>query len=128
MRERARDKGRINDNIEYSKDVEKLIANVAFDDFTSDIRTFYAVMKNIEIVGEAAYMLTNDFKSTHPGTPWSTIQGMRHVLVHGYASVNSTTLYETALYGIPELHQQAEQYMRETDWDAWASPLANETI
>ena len=89
--------------------------SISFDQFQSDIRTYYAVMKNIEIVGEAAYMLTNDFKEAHPMTPWSVVQGMRHVLVHGYSNVKPHTLYDTALNGIPELSEQIEKYLAETD-------------
>ena len=76
-------------------------------------------MKNTEIVGEAAYMLTNDFKVSHPQTPWKIVEGMRHVLVHDYANVVAATLYDTAINSIPELLAQAEQYLRETDWEEW---------
>ena len=75
MREKSRDKGRLEDIVEYSNNVRKLIDGISFNQFQSDIRTYYAVMKNIEIVGEAAYMLTNDFKEAHPMTPWSVVQG-----------------------------------------------------
>lgn len=58
MRERIRDKGRLEDILEHSQNVEKLIDGFSFEEFKADIRTYYAVMKNIEIVGEAVYMLT----------------------------------------------------------------------
>ena len=119
MREKARDRGRLLDIVEYSHNVGKLMEGISFDEFRKDIRTYYAVMKNVEIVGEAAYMLTGDFKEAHPATPWPAVQGMRHVLVHGYATVEPHTLYDTALNGIPELCEQIEQYLAETDWQAW---------
>ena len=119
MREKARDKGRLEDIIEYSHNVMKLIEGIPFNEFQKDIRTYYAVMKNVEIVGEAAYMLTPAFKETHPMTPWSVVQGMRHVLVHGYASIKPDTLYETATTGIPELCEQIEKYLANTDWEQW---------
>ena len=121
MRERIRDKGRLEDIMEYSKNVEKLIDGFSYDDFTADIRTYFAVMKNIEIVGEAVYMLTKDFKDVHAEIPWQIIQGMRHVLVHGYASVNPRTLYDTALNSIPEFRKQIESYLSNIDWEAWES-------
>jgi uncharacterized protein with HEPN domain len=62
MRERARDKGRLQDIIEYSKNVTMLIDGYSFESLVSDKRTYYSVMKNVEIVGEAAYMLTKAFK------------------------------------------------------------------
>ena len=58
MRERVRDKGRLEDIIEYSTNVMTLIEGYTFEALVSDKRTYYSVMKNVEIVGEAAYMLT----------------------------------------------------------------------
>ena len=119
MREKARDRGRLEDIIKYSKNVEKMMKGVSFERFEEDILVYYAVMKNVEIVGEAAYMLTNDFKAVHPETPWKVIQGMRHYLVHGYANVDKHELYSTALNDIPVLCQQARQYLAETNWGEW---------
>nr|MCR5454574.1 DUF86 domain-containing protein [Bacteroidales bacterium] len=97
MRERARDKRRIEDIITYSKNVTRLVENVTFEKFVDDIAIYYGTMKNVEIIGEATYMLTKEFKALHPETPWDIVQGMRHVLVHDYANVTPHTLYDTAV-------------------------------
>lgn len=76
-------------------------------------------MKNVEVVGEAAFMLTKAFKVAHSETPWKMIESMRHILVHDYAHVISETLYDTAVNDIPELRKQAETYLNETDWAEW---------
>ena len=120
MRERARDKGRLEDIIEYSKNVSTFIEGYTFDQFVADKRTYYSVIKNVEIVGEAAYMLTNDFKEAHPETPWKVVQGMRHVLVHDYANIDTKELYNTAVNDMPPLRQQMERYLSEIDWEQWA--------
>lgn len=119
MRERARDKGRLQDIIEYSKNVTMLIDGYSFESLVSDKRTYYSVMKNVEIVGEAAYMLTKAFKETHPETPWTVVQGMRHVLVHDYANIVPRILWGTATNDIPVLRKQVEKYLAETNWDEW---------
>lgn len=121
MRERARDKGRLEDILEYSDNVTSLIAGHTLESFVADMRTYYSVMKNVEVVAEAAYMLSKAFKKAHSETPWKTVQGMRHVLVHDYANIVSETLYDTAVNGIPELRRQVEVYLNETDWDAWTA-------
>ena len=121
MRERARDKGRLEDIIEYSENVTRFISGHTFESFVADKRTYYSVMKNVEVVGEAAYMLSKAFKKAHPATPWKIVQGMRHVLVHDYAGIDSKELFNTAVNGIPELREQVEKYLAETDWEAWAS-------
>lgn len=119
MRERARDKGRLQDIIEYSKNVTMLIDGYSFESLVSDKRTYYSVMKNVEIVGEAAYMLTKAFKEAHPETPWTVVQGMRHVLVHDYANIVPRILWGTATNDIPVLRKQVEKYLAETNWDEW---------
>lgn len=87
--------------------------------FVANKGTYYSVMKNVEIVGEAAYMLSKAFKKAHLDTPWKVVQGMRHVLVHDYAAIDDKELYNTAVNGIPELRKQIEEYLAETDWDEW---------
>jgi uncharacterized protein with HEPN domain len=121
MRERARDKGRLEDIVEYSTNVTNLIEGYSLEALIADKRTYYSVMKNIEVVGEAAYMLTKAFKNSHPEVPWKVVQGMRHVLVHDYANVVSATLYDTAVNDMQPLRQQVERYLTETDWDEWQS-------
>lgn len=121
MRERARDKGRLEDIIEYSTNVTNLIEGYSLEALIADKRTYYSVMKNIEVVGEAAFMLTKAFKKSHPEIPWKVVQGMRHVLVHDYANVVSKTLYDTAVNDMLPLRQQVERYLAETDWDEWQS-------
>ena len=58
MRELVRDKGRLEDIVEYSANVLKIIDGIAFEEFESNILVYFSTMKNIEIVGEVAYMLT----------------------------------------------------------------------
>ena len=121
MRERARDKGRLEDIVEYSSNVTMLIEGYTLEQLVADKRTYFSVMKNVEVVGEAAFMLTKAFKKAHPETPWKVVQGMRHVLVHDYANIVSETLYDTAVNDMLPLRQQVERYLAETDWDKWAS-------
>ena len=119
MRERARDKGRLLDIIEYADNVTMLMEGYDLQKLVADKRTYFSVVKNVEVVGEAAYMLTKAFKRTHPEVPWKFIQGMRHVLVHDYANIVAETLYDTAINDIPVLRRQVAQYLADTDWQAW---------
>ena len=121
MRERARDKGRLQDIIEYADNVTMLMEGYDLQKLVADKRTYYSVVKNVEVVGEAAYMLTKAFKRTHPEVPWKFIQGMRHFLVHDYATIDDKELYNTAINDIPVLRQQVAQYLADTDWQAWIS-------
>ena len=61
---------------------------ITLDAVSSDRVLFYGPPKMVEIIGEAAYMITKEFKSSHPQLPWRQIEGMRHILVHGYYSIS----------------------------------------
>lgn len=107
------------DIIEYSNHVTQFMEGVSFEELTSNNLLYYAVMKNVEVVGEAAFMLTKAFKAEHPQTPWKMIESMRHILVHDYTNIIPRILWGTATNDIPELRKQVETYLTETDWAEW---------
>lgn len=119
MREHKRDRGRLEDILKYAQNVEKIVNGITYDEFVSDIRTYYSVMKNVEVIGEAANMLTLHFREVHNELPWRLIISMRNVLVHGYAQVSDADLWQTATCDIQPLRQQVEHYLTEIDWEQW---------
>lgn len=121
MREHSRDKGRLEDIRQYALNVETILKGVTFEEFVKDIKIYYSVMKNVEVIGEAANMLTRDFKEKHTELPWRLIVKMRNVLVHGYAQVSDTDLWQTATNDIRPLREQVEKYLSEIDWVEWES-------
>ena len=127
MREHKRDKGRLEDIRQYALNVEIIIKGITFYEFVRDIRIYYSVMKNVEVIGEAANMLTRDFKEKHTELPWRLIVKMRNVLVHGYAQVSDADLWQTASNDIIPLREQVDKYLSEIDWDAWESEAAEFT-
>ncbi len=106
MREPQRDKGRLEDIIEAASNVAQFVDGISYEEFLSDKLHYYAILKNVEIIGEAAYMLSPEFKETHGGIRWSSIVKMRHILVHGYASILPEILWQTAISDVLELKAQ----------------------
>jgi uncharacterized protein with HEPN domain len=119
MREHSRDQGRLEVILKYAQNVEKIMDGISYEDFTKDIRIYYSVMKNVEVIGEAANMLTRHFRETHAELPWRQIVSMRNVLVHGYAQVSDIDLWQTATNDIHPLCEQVKHYLEEIDWDDW---------
>jgi len=76
MREHSRDRGRLEDIVKYAQNVNFIISGISYEEFTKDIRIYYSVMKNIEVIGEAANMLTRHFRETHAELPWRQIVPM----------------------------------------------------
>ncbi|MBD8937734.1 MAG: DUF86 domain-containing protein [Prevotella stercorea] len=80
MRERIRDKSRLEHILQAIERIMRYIKGKTFDDFIADDMMYYAVVKNIEIIGEASNMLTEEFRNTHPDTPWKLVNGMRNYI------------------------------------------------
>ncbi len=115
MREKIRDKERLKHILEA---IDVLIANKSkhsLEEILDDPIVFYGFVKYVEIIGEAAYMLTKDFKATHLEVEWEVIEGMRHVLVHGYYKIKPKQLWNTIEYDIPILRPWIAQYLQETE-------------
>lgn len=113
MREQTRDKDRLNHILEAINLVSDFINNVSFEDFVNDKMRYYAMVKNIEIVGEAAYKLSNEFKESHKETPWKVIAGMRHYIVHDCFRVDDNVVWDVVTNDLPQLKKQLEEYISE---------------
>ena len=119
MREHSRDRGRLEDILKYAKNVEQIVNGISYEQFVADIRIYYSVMKNVEVIGEAANMQTRHFREEHNELPWRLIVSMRNVLVHGYAQVSDVDLWQTATNDIKPLSDQVQRYLNEIDWEQW---------
>ena len=111
MREPDRDPGRIRDIIEAANNIASFTEGYSQEELAVDKLRYFAVVKNVEIIGEAAYMLSLEFKETHREIPWDDIIRMRHVLVHGYATILPELLWHTALVDVPLLKKQIEEIL-----------------
>ena len=85
----------------------------------ADDMRYYAVVKNIEIIGEAANMLTADFRDAHPETPWKMLSGMRNYIVHEYFQIDNDVIRDVLRNDLPRLGEQIAKYLAETEWESW---------
>lgn len=92
--------------LEAMDNVLEFTADVTADGYKSNKMLQFAVIKNLEIVGEAAYLLTHEFKAEHPEVAWTSIVGMRHVLVHGYYQISDDIVWATIETDIKPLRKQ----------------------
>ena len=119
MREPIRDKGRLEHMAAAIDRVLEFMADRSFDDLPKDKIEYYGIVKNIEIVGEAAYKLSSQFKEAHPSTPWSVIEKMRHVLVHDYYRIDENEVKYVIEDDLLPLREQITHYISNTEWDEW---------
>ena len=113
MRERIRDKSRLEHMLQAIERIRRYTKGKTFDDFIADDMMYYAVVKNIEILGEASNMLTEDFRDAHPNTPWKLVNGMRNYIVHEYFQVDNNVVWDVITSDLPLLEKQINEYIKE---------------
>jgi len=111
MRERINDKGRLEHIMTAINNITEFLQGYDYERFMKDRILYFAVVKNVEIIGEAAYMLSLDFKKEHIDTPWDQIEKMRHVLVHGYYQILPEVLWMTVNDDLPPLKNNVLNYL-----------------
>ncbi len=76
------------------------------ENFLEDSKTQDAVIRNLEIIGEATKKISDDFKSKYPDIAWKEVSGMRDVLIHDYFGVNLDIVWEVVERDIPQLQEK----------------------
>jgi uncharacterized protein with HEPN domain len=119
MRELRKDKFRLEHILEAIDRLETHAGNLSREELESDVLRYYGIVKNIEIIGEAANMLSSAFKEAHQEVAWRDIAGMRNFLVHEYFRVDSDTVWAVIHSEIVELKEQVSRFLSDTDWEKW---------
>lgn len=94
----------IRDECEYILSV--ITSEISKESFTSDETLKRAVLRSLEIIGEASKKIPNDFKKSYESIRWKDMAGMRDRLIHDYMGVNYSIIWDVIKNKIPELHIQ----------------------
>ena len=78
----------IQDILESGQKILNYTEGISFDEFASDSKTIDAVIRNFEIIGEAANRLSDEFKDEHPNIDWHKIRGFRNRIIHDYFGID----------------------------------------
>jgi uncharacterized protein with HEPN domain len=75
----------------------------------------HSLVRNIEIIGEAAVNVSQEFKDTSPGIPWAKLAGMRNRLVHAYFDIDPDIVWDTATQDLPPLVTELTRLLEEPE-------------
>ena len=96
----------LEDIVESIEKIENYAVDLDKDGFFKDEKTIDAVVRNLEIIGEAANRLPVDFTSQHQGTEWRRIIGLRHRIVHDYFGIDLEIIWEIIKNELGPLKQE----------------------
>ena len=108
MRAESRDAAYLWDMLDAARTIQEFVAGVRFDQYTRDRKLQLAVERALEIMGEAARRVSQEFKTAHPEIPWQGIIAQRNVLAHDYGEIKQDRIWRVASSHIPNLIVQLE--------------------
>ena len=102
----------LNDILEAIQRIEKYIEGCNFEDFSKNLMMLDAVVRNFEIIGEAAKQIPEEIKQKHREIPWKEIIGMRDKLSHNYFGVDLEIVWRTSKKRLPDLKHVIEEMLK----------------
>jgi uncharacterized protein with HEPN domain len=103
----------LHDIKEAVEKIETFTEGFTFEEFAQDVKTVDAVIRNLEIIGEAAKHIPKRVKERHPDIDWKAIAGMRNILAHEYFGVRMGIIWKTIGERLPELRYKIEEILKE---------------
>jgi uncharacterized protein with HEPN domain len=93
----------IEDILDGMNKAEMLLEGVSYPQFETDFRINFAVVRALEIIGEAAKRLPDELRQRYPDVPWKSMPGMRDPIIHGYDNVDLQIVWAVVKNDIPQI-------------------------
>jgi uncharacterized protein with HEPN domain len=94
--------------LESINKIEKYIEGLNYEQFVKDEKTKDAVVRNLEIIGEAANQIPKEIQQKFSNVPWAQIIAMRNRMIHGYFTIDYRIVWDIAKIDIPSLKKELE--------------------
>ena len=93
--------------------IEEFVAGMDLDAFQADDKTTSAVMRKLEIIGEATKQIPSDIRRNHPDVPWKEMAGMRDKLIHFYFGVDYQLVWRAIKQRLPRIKPVLQKILQE---------------
>jgi uncharacterized protein with HEPN domain len=104
---------RITDILECIAKIRRFTKGYSFDDFQGDEKTIDSVLRNLEIIGEAARHVPMEVQARYPELPWAEMLTMRNIVIHEYHGVNLSIIWQTVKEDLPSLVSPLKRILQE---------------
>jgi uncharacterized protein with HEPN domain len=109
---KRRDRDYLNDIREAIQRISTYTAGLTYEEFMKDIKTQDAVVRNLEIIGEATKNLSSVLKKSYPNIPWKDLMGMRDKMIHHYFGINYEIVWTIAREELAGFLPQIEEIIK----------------
>jgi len=99
----------LEDMLVASEKIMTYVGTMTLHEFCSDAKTFDAVIRNLEIIGEAAKNVPSEIRNKYPQIEWKKVSGMRDMLIHEYFGVDADIVWDIIHHKIPDLIQNLRE-------------------
>jgi len=103
----------INDIISSIKKIREYIENLSYQEFRQDTKTVDAVLRNLEIIGEASRNIREDVRKKFPNIPWRRMIGLRNIVSHAYFGVDLELIWEIVSKNLPGLEAKIKNMLKD---------------
>ncbi len=103
----------LGDLLDAIEKIQNFTKDLELEGFKQDDKTKFAVIRGLEIIGEATKHISEEVRIKYPDVPWKEMAGMRDVLAHDYFGVDEETVWLTAKEKIPQLKPSIEKILTE---------------
>jgi uncharacterized protein with HEPN domain len=105
----------LHDILNAVNDAESFVGDMNLEQFTQDRKTVNAVVRSLEIIGEAAKNISADMREKYDEVPWKKMAAMRDRVIHGYFGVDNKTLWSTVRNDLPPLKQIVKKMLEDLE-------------
>jgi uncharacterized protein with HEPN domain len=102
----------LGDILEACEKIERYTSAISIEQFRVDEKTGDAVVRNLEVIGEAAKSIPDDIRRSIAGIEWQRIAGLRDVLIHEYFGIDLDIVWNIVETKVPLLHQRIAEYLQ----------------
>ena len=108
---------RLQHMIEAVARIQDFVEGMALEEFLADVRTSDAVLRNLEIIGEAARLVTEHITARYHQVPWSDMRAMRNIVAHEYDRVNLRVIWNSIQQDLPPLAPLFQRVLEQEEQD-----------
>lgn len=106
-------KAYLEDIVQAAQKINRYVSGLSVQTFSDDEKTVDAVVRNLEVIGEAVRNIPEDIRDKYPKIAWHRIAGLRNILIHEYFAISTKIIWDISTNKLPILEQQIKKILED---------------